>query len=326
MALLLATSLLLSVPPNYDPSDTYTFYKLASAAYCNTTGWLCAPCVASNQSVLSFADFYDNGTDTRAFVAAYWDKVTHHHNVVVAIRGTESIMNWIENLHFAKTDKEMSCAGCMVHSGFYDVWKAHEAEVLAEVLRLQRAYPGVKLYVTGHSMGGAAALIGAYVLQYDHNQTISGVYTMGCPRVGNAAFANFYMQESKTHVTWRLTHHRDIVPHLPLESMGFHHTSTEVFYTEDSSSYIVCDGSGEDPHGMDSLYGDSVYDHLHYLKETIGSNVCGASGPYPHSWDPWSKDRVGSSATALSSGLREAMWAEASAKAKATVSRQLRRR
>jgi hypothetical protein len=36
------------------------------------------------------------------------------------------------------------------------------------------------------------------------------------------------------------------VPHLPLEDMGFHHISTEVFYTQSSSNYTVCDAGGED--------------------------------------------------------------------------------
>lgn len=45
---------------------------------------------------------------------------------------------------------------------------------------------------------------------------------------------------------FRLVHHRDPVPHLPLEAWGYHHPPTEVFYTEDQSSYQVCNSSGED--------------------------------------------------------------------------------
>ena len=57
-----------------------------------------------------------------------------------------------------------------------------------------------------------------------------GVYTYGQPRVGNKQFAHFY--NTGKHVSWRVTHWHDSVPHLPLEWQGFWHTATEVFYNE----------------------------------------------------------------------------------------------
>jgi hypothetical protein len=48
----------------------------------------------------------------------------------------------------------------------------------------------------------------------------------------------------------------------------------QVWYNEDSSSYKVCDGSGEDPTCSDSLLSPiSVSDHLHYLGIPI-SGLC----------------------------------------------------
>jgi predicted lipase len=44
-------------------------------------------------------------------------------------------------------------------------------------------------------------------------------YTFGQPRVGNAAFAQFYNSSSVT-AHYRTVHNHDIVPHLPLEAMG----------------------------------------------------------------------------------------------------------
>ena len=115
--------------------------------------------------------------------------------------------------------------------------------------------------------------------QYDQHLKIAGVYTFGQPRVGNAAFAAFYNKHSDTHVTWRITHHRDIVPHLPERLFGFRHEATEVFYGNDEpagGSYRVCDGSGEDPQGANQYYltGISVWDHLHYFGEATGEDAC----------------------------------------------------
>ena len=259
------------------PADyAYTFYKLSAAAYCiGVQGWDCAPCRASNQTVSSMMLLYNQTTDTRVFVAAYKDKHTGDDNIVVSFRGTETVLNWWENLKFVKTDRDMSCAGCKVHSGFLDSWTPVQHKVLVEIRRLKKLFPQAKLYTTGHSLGGALAVIAAYVLEYDLGQNIDGVYTYGSPRVGNDKFAAFYNSGiSNRRVTWRVTHHRDPVPHVPLKIMGFQHVATEVFYNANSSSYQVCDGSGEDPACMDSLYGVDVSDHLDYFGETIGEDGC----------------------------------------------------
>ena len=51
-------------------------------------------------------------------------------------------------------------------------------------------------------------------------------------------------------------------------------TSSQVWYNEASSSYQVCDGSGEDPNCSDSLLlPDSISDHLTYLGIPI-SGLC----------------------------------------------------
>ncbi len=84
-------------------------------------------------------------------------------------------------------------------------------------------------------------------------------------------------------ITWRVTHYecvmhaararRDIVPHVPPESFGFNHVPVEVWYDEPSTSFKVCNDSGEDPTCADSVLGDSVQDHLDYMAIQI-SNLC----------------------------------------------------
>ena len=38
------------------------------------------------------------------------------------------------------------------------------------------------------------AIVAGYTLQYDIGYNVAGIYTYGCPRVGNAAFAQFFAQ------------------------------------------------------------------------------------------------------------------------------------
>jgi len=75
---------------------------------------------------------------------------------------------------------------------------------------------------------------------------------------------------------WRLTHHKDPVPHLPFESWGFHQNPIEVFYNQKQTSYKLCNLSGEDSSCSDQYLLDSdVFDHLNYVGFDFTSNYLG---------------------------------------------------
>ena len=91
------------------------------------------------------------------------------------------------------------------------------------------------MLVTGHSLGGALATLSAYVLQSDLKLPVGRVFTYGSPRVGNDAFSKARIAAGNE---WRITHHRDPVPHLPPRHLfGFTHTAREVrvFYSAPAS-------------------------------------------------------------------------------------------
>ena len=210
----------------------------------------------------------------------------------------------------------MSCKDCKVHSGFFDTWMSLQNATLREIQRLRTAHPTVPLVVTGHSLGGAVATLGSYILHNDLKVPVDATYTYGSPRVGNQEFALAVHNRSGSE--WRVTHHRDIVPHLPPDIwlLGFKHTAREVctahsivhehsrespprslslspacctvsahvqvFYRADDLVGRICNDSGEDESCADQ-YGPmlSVSDHLHYFGETIGEVGC---GPGMGSW------------------------------------------
>ena len=76
---------------------------------------------------------------------------------------------------------------------------------------------------------------------------------------------------------WRLTHHKDPVPHVPFEEWDFHHQPTEVFYDEASDGYTLCDSSGEDPLCSDQYWFDLLWtiDHLNYVGFDYITNYLG---------------------------------------------------
>jgi hypothetical protein len=248
---------------SYSPSRALLFAHFSNAAYCsaaNISYWDCAPCRAADKDFV--VSKVVSGGGMQGFVGQ-----APGNDIVVSFRGSDNIRNWIDNIDITKTDAYPKCDGCRVHTGFYKAWNSVKDDVVKEVQRLHEANSSANIFVTGHSLGAAVAALCAVELGASSQSLsfpIAGVYTYGEPRVGNDQFAKFYM--TGTQVSWRVTHWRDIVPHLPPEAFGFHHTATEVWYTEDQKNYTVCDGSGEDPTCADQLFeAVSIDDHLQYM-------------------------------------------------------------
>ena len=91
--------------------------------------------------------------------------------------------------------------------------------------------------VTGHSLGGAMAILAAADIKLTFHR-VDEVYTFGQPRVGNAAFAKWF--ETQIPQTYRLVHNADIVPHVPPSNFGFQHSSTQYWYAADMQTYKTC--------------------------------------------------------------------------------------
>ena len=115
--------------------------------------------------------------------------------------------------------------------------------------------------------GGSVAALFALDYAITVGKPPAAVYTFGQPRTGNSDFARYYASKVNPH--WRSTHHRDPVPHLPYEWMGFNHMTTEVYYSgNDGKTHKVCSSTdGEDSTGSDQWSGNIIYlaDHWSYL-------------------------------------------------------------
>lgn len=84
-----------------------------------------------------------------------------------------------------------------------------------------------RLYVVGHSLGGAIATQAvAHLLT--KGIKVDKFYTLGSPRVGDGRFHDWFSRMYKGGFVARITHYKDAVPHLPTESLGFEHLNNEV--------------------------------------------------------------------------------------------------
>jgi Lipase (class 3) len=128
---------------------------------------------------------------------------------VLCFRGTAKPFQWISNMVFHPHKWERfrepgESSGIYVHSGFYVMFK-RIWPLLWPSLRLS---PRPWIF-TGHSLGGALAMLANAVVKADK------VYTFGAPRIGNAEFAATYLQN-----TIRIVNHQDIVPLLPAKNLS----------------------------------------------------------------------------------------------------------
>ena len=139
--------------------------------------------------------------------------------VIVAFRGTlppswqswPSVLDWLQDL-MCEPESRPNLPG-KVHTGFYDATSAIIAAVAAEVKRLNPA--GSKpVYVTGHSLGGAMASVGAWIMQAQPSAIrIAQVVTFASPKPGDGAFQAAYQKLFANHV--RYESYDDLVPLLP---------------------------------------------------------------------------------------------------------------
>ena len=161
--------------------------------------------------------------DTQGYVAHGPERV------LIAFRGTESGRDWRTNFQ-AVTDPG-PWYDTRVHEGFQDAFAAVALRVGEIVGRVVRE--GQEIWITGHSLGGALAVLLAATLG-ESGRPVAGLYTFGAPRVGDGAFAD--RLNAHTHmaeaVHWRVANAGDLVPHVPPEPM-FSHGGNRVLLLKD---------------------------------------------------------------------------------------------
>ncbi|KAJ6948411.1 hypothetical protein NC651_002679 [Populus alba x Populus x berolinensis] len=147
-------------------------------------------------------------------------------DIMVAWRGTIAPSEWFSDL---RTGLELiDNTNVKVQEGFLGIYKSKDEstrynklsaseQVMQEVVRLVSFYRGkgeeVSLTVTGHSLGGALALLNAYEAKTVIPDLFVSVISFGAPRVGNIAFKEKLNELGVK--TLRVVVKQDIVPKLP---------------------------------------------------------------------------------------------------------------
>jgi len=208
------------------------------------------------------------GDSTQAFVARFED------DCIVSFEGTKTYLSMIQDLRIAKNLSTWKTGGS-VHTGFLAEWESLQSCIQSALTKTCSSAAG--LVITGHSLGGAISVL-AMVELSERGWSVKEGYTFGMPRAGDATFAvNFdHLFFGKF---FRVTHHRDPVPHVPPQDFGFQHLSSEVFYDGDigegfrhcpQAEDLRCAGRYWDL-PVDLFY---ISDHMDYMGQNTGSVGC----------------------------------------------------
>jgi triacylglycerol lipase len=192
-------------------------------------------------------------TDTHAVV---WKSDAE---IVIAFRGTTDARNWLTDLdvEFEHGD------GYRTHAGFTEALESIEDELHDEIFSV--GFMTRKIWLTGHSLGGALAMLCAKDLASRKelpDSALQGVYTFGQPRVGDGNFAGHYNAALKDR-TFRIIHADDIVPRVPWLLGSYRHAGHEVFFPDAQAAPVIdCSTWRKLIYDMPGLIREACFDRL----------------------------------------------------------------
>ena len=225
------------------------------------------------------AQFLSAG-NTQAYV------LTNDDHIVAAFRGTEAptsvdgLKDWLLtdalNLLIVPegrmgTDFAAAGVGAKFHQGFInaivDIWDGVSQAVDAEMKKKERP-----LWITGHSLGGALALLAAWLFNRKF-VAVHQVYTFGAPMVGNLD-AIAAIDRAFPGKIFRYVNGPDPIPQLPTVSLianAYGHCQKEMSLGTPVSGTFLSGFAGK---AVDGLLNLSLMDEIWgFVKERIGAHA-----------------------------------------------------
>lgn len=165
--------------------------------------------------IVEYQEKYENA-HARIILAKKHDLINGKELYILAVPGTENLKDAVIDLTFDKVyfagsspeefiensnKKNVSNDLPKVHRGFNKYTQAMFTEKMLNIneeyqehiIKLLKNNPNCKVYITGHSLGGAVATIGAArLISMGINPSQIEILTFGAPAVGNQAFADEY--------------------------------------------------------------------------------------------------------------------------------------
>ena len=250
----------------YNVTQTNIGVWLSGAAYCGKEQYDKMQIGGPASGFVVNETLYDRDTDVEGFTGVLESAET----IYVVLRGSSSVLNWLDDFELRMTSYTsfVDCVDCNVHKGFYKSALAIREKTLDSVARLVQDYPRFNVVVTGHSYGAAVAQLLAMEIEQEGIDV--HVYNYGQPRTGDENYAAFVNRRIDGY--WRVTHNRDIVPHVPpTHVFGYRHSCREIFEDSVGNLHMCSSTDCEDDEcsGQFSLIQTSGSDHKYYLGHRV---------------------------------------------------------
>ena len=174
-----------------------------------------------------------------------WGVVARKDDVsVIAIRGTETQHQWLED--FTAIAQPVAHDSWWIHRGFNDVWNSIAAS-------LQKAWDtassaNASVYITGHSLGAAVALI----MGVHHPEALTWTFA------GPAVFSPIHGLPPSANVI-RVVNPKDLVPKVPLPPL-YEHIGAQILVegAADEFDFALQHGLNTYSDGLKLLISDSA--------------------------------------------------------------------
>lgn len=185
--------------------------------------------------------------------------VDHSNNgsIVVSLRGSINYRDYLTDLDTRTVEykplhpdaehnfTQQECTDCKVHKGFYERYSTIQHEVVSTVETLMEYFPGYRLVVTGHSLGGSLSILAGIefaLMGYDPL-----ILAYGNPKVSNLGLSDFMdtlfltndieetiEQDKSLHKGCiRVVHRGDFVPLFPPGNNKFIQCGLEFYIDKD---------------------------------------------------------------------------------------------
>ncbi|MEM9643459.1 MAG: trypsin-like peptidase domain-containing protein [Planctomycetota bacterium] len=182
------------VSPSFNWTTTYAMALASQLAYESPST---IKRITKHRWQFDDCEFIESG-ETQAFLASTGDVN------LVSFRGTAAPGDWITDLRILGSARPYGT----VHNGFLQAFRLVEPQLID----LLDSRPNRLNVLTGHSLGGALAVIAA--AEWHHGPDVTSLHTFGQPGVGKGRFAPFMrIAYGNRHV--RVVNDDDIVPRVP---------------------------------------------------------------------------------------------------------------
>jgi triacylglycerol lipase len=165
---------------------------------------------------------------------------TKDDHIYLSFRGTASFSDMLADSEIEEEPftffNDDPANNAKVHKGFNELYKAIRKPIFEKIEALSNemeagAFKYNTLFVTGHSLGAALAVLAVPDLREDiENLPPVVMYNFAGPSVGNPDFVALYMQS--VSASWRVANTKDVIPKLPpttlkCDNFRYEHAASE---------------------------------------------------------------------------------------------------